>query len=156
MRPTDYLPARITLTVFVTLWTALLGLAYLRNFHIDTTPHASRLRARRSLPLKHIWPRDEPAFALIAEPAPYSCPPLPFGDIDAYLFSDLASAQRARQESPERWILLRTTDQRPIIGHGSPGAGAMSEDNVPFTRPTPISWANKPIELHGPGGHYAP
>jgi len=145
---------RVGVSAVVVFWTGLFAGAYLCNFQIDTTPAASRLRARRALESAFALPDHR--IALTADPAPYSCPPLPFGEVDACLFSDVSAARAARHDAKDRWILVRTRDERPIIDDRIATPGTHANDNVPFSWPTPISWANKPIEVHGPGERLAP
>lgn len=148
--------ARTTLTAAVIAWTALCGFAYLRNFQIDTTAQASRLRARRTLPPGDLQHGADVGVALIAEPAPYGCPPLPFGELDAYLFSDLHAAEEARRSAPKQWLLVYASDQRPIIPGPATNRDTPPEHKLPFTWTTTISWANKPIVMSGPGGTVVP
>jgi len=154
--PQRFRPVRLSLTAVVIAWMALCGFAYLRNFQIDTTPQASRLRAVRAVATGARQLDSAIDVALIAEPAPYCCPPLPFADINAYLFSDLHAAEDARQRAPNRWLLVYASDQRPIIPGPASGGNTPRQDKLPFAWTTPISWANKPIVLEGPGGTVLP
>jgi len=151
------------------LWCATGSFHYLANFHADTTPNASRLRARRALPPAapptgdhDPWAARHNNMGLIAEPAPYCCPPLPFDTLNVYLFPDRAAALKAQARDPARWLLLWTTDetdlppQRPSISSKTRPSQGRGEDKAPVATPTPISWANKPIEVYGPVGPFAP
>jgi len=151
------------------LWCGMGGYHYLLNFYVDTTPEASRLRARRALPTapsagteRDPWKTLHGDIGLIAEPAPYCCPPLPFDALRVHLFRDRDAALADQQRDPARWLLFWTVDetdlprQRPSISSRQPTSAAPPEDKHITTTATPISWANKPIEIHGPVGAFAP
>ena len=126
----------------VVIWTGLCGGAYLRNFQVDTTQAASRIALAQNIRLLKASPsRDAgPTVALLAEPAPYGCPPLNFAKVGVILLS------RREQfgDYAGHGCRLITPVDRPSMHEGVPQAEG-SRWWCPRT--TPISWANKPFEL---------
>jgi hypothetical protein len=159
--------------ILMTVWVGAFGIAYLMNFRTDCTDQASRLRVRRVHPMgpafgSHLdpWLKTDLKIALLAEPAPYGCPPLPFADVDVYLFP---SYERAMDRIPQEelgWVLIRAVDRTDLKSKGTtrePSKATLTGVRRtimryiwPFGGPTPISWANKPFEIHGTDFAYAP
>ncbi len=145
--------------VLVTIWAGFGAYGYLYNFRADANHEGSRSRLHQQLD-----PEGEDVLAsrgavhtqigLIAEPAPYSCPPLPFDSVPVYLFANRSAALERWREEPGRWNLLWTTDTpysegtRPNKTASAPVATAPVYIPRPIAPVTPISWANKPIEIH--------
>lgn len=137
---------RWTLVSGVTVWMGLCGYAYLVNFRADASDGGSRRHVRRLAPGSQL--------ALVVEPAPYSCPPMPFDTTPVYLFPGREEALAAWRDDPSRWTVLWTTDRvqsrtsGPITSAGTGPSGALPTWLNPITRVTAISWANKPIQRH--------
>jgi len=160
---------RWALGILVIAWCSVGGNHYLANFRADTTSDASRLRARRALPSApqagtelDPWTALHGDIGLIAEPAPYCCPPLPFDTLRIHLFRDREAALSAQRRDPARWLFFWTVDktnltpQRPSMSAKPSPPAIAPEDKRDIAAATPISWANKPIEVHGPVGPFAP
>ncbi len=73
------------------IWTGLWGLFYLKNFRTDSTDNNSRLVLARDIESGYYGPVDDFTVALLAEPAPYSCPPLRFDSRKVWLLPNLES-----------------------------------------------------------------
>ena len=142
---------RVIPTLLVASWVGVFGYRYLSNFVADAGPDNSRLRAAAALA-----GHDAP-LALLAEPAPYCCPPVDFARRQLWLFESAdAWGQRCEADGqagrcPEAGLLIATADgptppsgQLPVpyrwelLTNSSPAPG-----EPPVL--TPISWANKPI-----------
>ena len=95
----------------------LVGLRYLQNFKIDSTPAASRLEYARLI--RDQSPADE-VIAVEVEPAPYSCPPMNFAS--------------------KRLLLIRNPDD---ISTMKEQVRLIRFDSKAST--SPISWANVPL-----------
>ena len=166
----NWLPA-----LFVVVWCGFFGAAYLANFHADCTEVASRLQVRRASlvddrdaeqPDPWLAGHRERKVAVCAEPAPYGCPPLPFGASQVYLFDSCEAARKVAVAGEDDWTFVRATDRRTgSTGEsgsgfrhvfpeqvGPSGGGGWSLSGVE----TPISWANKPFELVYSGGRQKP
>ncbi len=157
--------------VAVTAWMGFAGYGYLHNFRADAVNGGSR-RAFHQQVIQQANAAEESTTApwlgkkthvgLIAEPAPYSCPPLPFDTTPVYLFANREAAIAAQQREPTRWTLLWTTDQaqptpqRPMIATATDPQPVTPFRSGPITPVTPISWANKPIERHEASTPVAP
>ncbi|MCH7814694.1 MAG: hypothetical protein IID40_11815, partial [Planctomycetes bacterium] len=135
----------------VTFWVGLFGSRYLDNFVADAGGEASRMAAARVLA------EGDEALALLAEPAPYSCPPVDFARREVWLFPSVEAWRRYCETASESGqtggptLLVamreRLTGRDPqreqpvwqsLISYGSGGVG-------PVPSATPISWANKPV-----------
>lgn len=144
--------------VLVAVWTGFGAYGYLYNFHVDTHHEGSRSRLHRNLDsdgegfITTRWAANT-RMGLIAEPAPYSCPPLPFDSVPVYLFANRSAALERWREEPGLWNLLWTTDTPYSEGTRPNKTTSGLAQPVPITIPgpiapiTPISWANKPIEI---------
>jgi hypothetical protein len=152
----------------VALWTAFHGGLYLTNFHIDTTMENWRTASAQFVGPFQIVPetgRLRVRVAVLADPAPYGCPPLNFARTDVLLMPGLEQGIAAAGDEPT--MLVRPVDRFPRSslnkllamklltrdplgrpGRTSPG----SVPRPPRFRPiaTPISWANKPILEEAP------
>jgi len=82
---------RMLLPLALLILTAYFGLMYLRDFRRDSSDHGTRLVMAREIQDGQYGPTRELGFALLAEPAPYSCPPLPFNSKNVWLLPDLTS-----------------------------------------------------------------
>ncbi|UCC31602.1 MAG: hypothetical protein JSU86_04845, partial [Phycisphaerales bacterium] len=152
---------------FIVLWVAYFGLAYLFNFHADTTDVGSRSR------LAGLGGRrlDGPAsgrcamgLAVLAEPGPYSLPPTNFSRTDVLLFR--SSDHFLTTAGSLGAVLIEPVDQRGYMRWGPAGDTSRPEPGLsqfilprerrlrgglelPWQRTTPISWANKPFHVDG-------
>lgn len=126
----------------VVIWTGLCGGAYLRNFQVDTTQAASRIALAQNVGLLDAsLPRDAgPTVALLAEPAPYGCPPLNFAKVGVILLS----RREQLGDYAGHGCRLITPVDRPSMHEGIPQAQG---NRWWLPRITPISWANKPFEV---------
>jgi hypothetical protein len=142
-------PAQVVAAVAMGLWVCLCGFQYLANFVADASPDNSRILAARSLG------RGNTPVALLAEPAPYSCPPLNFSKRPVWLVES-AEAWRRRCEAaprPEANLqprLLVATSDVPTSPHAQEALyyrwqllthGSCMPSELPQL--TPVSWANK-------------
>lgn len=106
---------RALLSIVLVATTAAAGWPYVRGFLNDSHPLTSRLRAAEEL--KRRISGGERTVTLLAEPAPYACPPI-----------DLFRCQ----------LLLAPAKAAPA----EPVAGGLSVRPDPARRGNPISWAN--------------
>ncbi len=147
--------------VVVTGATAYFGYRYLANFVADASRDNTRIRAAAALqPLNR-------GLAVLAEPAPYSCPPLDFARSRLWLFPSLQSwrgdceAAGLRGETPRAPGIIATSDALPpaegqvVVPHcwGRLGANPCMPE-PPLV--TPISWANKPFQRQHAGTAVVP
>ncbi|MBI4719130.1 MAG: glycosyltransferase family 39 protein [Planctomycetes bacterium] len=163
---------RSALVVLTLLWVAACGNLYLTNFRTDATDAASRLRARRAGPLdgrvtdNDAWTSLPLTVAVPAEPAPYSCPPLPFNSVDVRLTPNAPPRDAVSAETGRVQVLLRAVDATDVGPRPTdPGSTAGERPSPLFARlervsrrwfQTPISWANKPVEVWHEGRVFAP
>ncbi|UCF33814.1 MAG: glycosyltransferase family 39 protein [Phycisphaerales bacterium] len=146
----------------VVLWVTLGAMEHLRNFALDRSPRGTRIRAAETI-AKFIEDaqRDgvRPAIAVAAEPGPYCCPPMDFRKVDLVLHPGIQNPARQHPGGLPDLPLVRPVDlciERSDGGPAAPGdpMAVKSEDSC-FRRlglrlgETPISWANKPIEITG-------
>jgi len=130
----------------VVVWVGLFGFHYLHNFLADSGPDNTRHRAAERLAAL-----DGP-IGLLAEPAPYCCPPLDFAHREVWLFPSVDDWTRRVQATPADdspatpRILIATRDHPPVEGNGPTlDRWALLPDDDRPSKPSPISWANKPI-----------
>jgi len=156
-------------TSIIVFWVGYCGAQYARNFYMDTTPYNSRLKLAKfvfqsRIPLSRPDPRQAPAMppirraVVVAEPAPYDCPPLPFAKLDVVLVADPKAARAWHREHSPGALLVRTVD-RSKTPYLRPSAHEsyfefvvqfLVNPNSPYDLPeTPISWADKPFFGHG-------
>jgi hypothetical protein len=153
----------------VVIWTGFCGAEYLCNFRIDTTTHNSRLRIAEEACERSDGDRTgnspkEPGQPLsgvivLAEPAPYSCPPLPFARLSVYLFSDTKRAREFHRSHRQETLFVHALDRGPRQTRTIPQshgirmtalAALLVNPAAPHEPPqTPISWANKPFYADG-------
>jgi hypothetical protein len=126
-------PAQAAAPVLLALWVAVYGFSYLHNFVADAGPGNTRLGAA------DVLADDNRPLAVLAEPAPYSMPPVNFAKREVWLF-----------ETAEQW--------RKGLHQAAAGTGRTYPDVLVtpvdqterwWPRPTPISWANKPVRIQG-------
>lgn len=131
-------------------WLSLVSAAYVIAYRADALGEGSRHQSACEVAdwLNDLDRLSVPVIAVQAEPAPYSCPPIPFHRLDLRLWStgvtdtDFAASGAA----PE--IVLATADDpaAPNLHLGEPDPGLW--DVAVFhasPRLTPISWADKPF-----------
>ena len=146
----------------VILWVASCGWLYLANFRVDTTLDNWRTYTAKILHGFGLDPdtnRSVAKIAVLADPAPYGCPPVNFARTDVVL---LPRPNPSAQNPTDAWMFL----VRPLDRHPSDAAGGAnwaktlgrsflsqltgirgSNDRPVWPFDTPISWANKPFEL---------
>lgn len=78
-----------------------------------------------------------PIVALLAEPAPYSCPPMDFGRVRLML---LRSPEQFPLDDDRPQLLINPVDHQPEVR-----GGWTALRHWIWPRETPISWANKPF-----------
>jgi hypothetical protein len=134
---------------FAVAWVAAFGGGYLRNFHADTTDHASRILLADQIAAraaKATGADAEPVVVVFAEPAPYCCPPLNFAEHE--LIMERSAEQIMRAYPRQKWIAFHSIDAgMPRVTDVA--ALLLREIGVweGLDRATPISWANKPFEV---------
>lgn len=128
--------------VFIAALVAANPYPYLRSFHLDSIGAAdSRTRAAKWLK-ETLQPGDD--VALIAEPAPYSCPPIDFATRRAGL---LPSTPPGDPDRPLPAWLIAIADARdapPITGQWWNERYELAWSSVD-SRLSRITWANKPV-----------
>jgi len=82
---------RTLLPLLLLVWTGYFGLSYLRDFQKDSSGEGTRMVMAREIRDGQYGPKQQLEFALLAEPAPYSCPPLPFNSTNVWLLPDVTS-----------------------------------------------------------------
>jgi len=136
-------------SAMLVLCTALYGGAYLCNISADAGDDNSRLRLAGSVARHENEAANEGKKLLIgvlADPAPYGCPPVDFSRVDVVLLSD--PGQLKQHYSDRRRVLLhpieridaKTSSWLPRLFYGR------SDARVPLLE-TPISWAQKPFNI---------
>lgn len=118
------------------------GARYLQNFRIDATHCGSRVQ------LAQLLAESSRPVAVLAEPAPYGCPPLRFDDRPVWLVASVEDA--GRQLPSQSWIMVHPVDE--------PEAGTCSQNESGeafyfgsgdgWSPVSSISWANKPFCVH--------
>ncbi len=129
----------------VVVWTASAGSQYLWNFHIDTTEHGSRIRYARCF-----HPRPG-GLGVLAEPAPYCCPPLDFSRVAVSLRASVEEFERSMPPGSQALIWTSDDPSNPRV-HALLSAREIHPLKprfwwIPTNPHTPISWANKPIQI---------
>ena len=112
-------------TVAVVAWGAYCGGVYISNFQTDCSADNSRTALAEQLSKAS----EGFGVAVLADPAPYGCPPMDFSATNVMLVR--AGHEWVRGLSEGRFVLIEPTD-RPV---SSISTGASPS--------TPISWANK-------------
>jgi len=142
----------------VVLWAALGGAEYLRNFALDSSAQGTRLRAADSLERFIASASGEAGrttIAVAAEPAPYCCPPMDFRKVSIVLQPGIQNPANLCPEGLEHLPLVRPVDfcvsEEPLVGRPREAASKSSCFGWAALRlgETPISWANKPLEITG-------
>ena len=133
----------IALCVFV----GLFGAAYLRNFLIDATSDNSRTRAARRIERcfdQADGSETAATIAVLADPAPYGCPPLRFAARRVVLRTtpDAGASNNLLVRAVER-----SSDPTDDTTDGAHDGGMRRPT---WLRDTPISWANKPFDVAVP------
>ena len=137
---------RVTASMLVIAWVGAGGAAYIENFRIDATSRNSRTELAETMTSWATALRTERSplsIALLSDPAPYCCPPLPFSISKVVL---VRSHRAAAQVHPDTlWCLLHPLE---LSGEFIHEPGVMLQETVSkggAWRDTPISWANKPF-----------
>jgi hypothetical protein len=154
--------------VLVVIWALVAGGTYLANFYADTGSGASRLRAHLSLrdirnlasPFSMIgevyFGNITRELALLAEPAPYNCPPINFATTTVLLFESESKVRARLVAGPNVGFLQPYDGHSPLNLVGSikkPPRRNWFPNRYEILyfisniggHPTPISWANKPF-----------
>ncbi len=148
--------------IFVLIWVAGFGAAYLRNFYIDSTGQNSRtllaeettwLELRDAVDSNLTDSAGLAPITVQSEPAPYCFPPLDFRKTVVLLVKQPEPPATATC----RRLFLRTLDRRTGARSGTCQDDPFARCISRFERPeaeawsdpidTPISWANKPFEV---------
>ena len=136
----------------VVVWVGIFGGRYLLNFVADTSESNTRTATAEFL-AAHQGP-----MAVLAEPAPYCCPPVDFANRRVWLFpsrerwADEGTGPAEAQDRSYPSILITAADDIPLPASGTyipyrHGSKSL-HDGTAVDRPpwaTPISWANKPV-----------
>lgn len=134
---------------FVVSWVALFGALYLGNFRTDSTARNSRMKLAESL--THPDGASVTGLvAVLADPAPYCCPPLDFSKIRVALVDSRDQLCQFRDSQP---TLIHPTDRKPpSTDEPRQRASQPGMHGLRLPRATPISWANKPFVRYSPDG----
>ncbi len=144
--------ARVSSAVIVVGWAALAGGRYLHAFHLDATGQGTRAALARAV---SEWmpggPRQPslPILAMTAEPAPYSCPPLPFARASLMLVGGEDDLGELPSDRPRLFVAARdrlSTKDRSDLGQPQSALPPAILRLIGLGRETPISWANKAFE----------
>jgi len=166
----EFVMLRLFAGFVVAGWTGYHGGKYLWNFHVDATLDNSRTQLAKRI-IEEIGPdgvaNRTTRFAAVAEPAPYNCPPLPFGRVQVLLLPPTVNSEsgvhagnmksrslcvRPVDEHRPRWKWMKDPDGARRLSFHAAALRYGSPDSVrlPFGGigrcDTPISWANKPFE----------
>ena len=126
----------------VVLWVLASGLLYLDNLNSDRrlpqrVQRASRILAAHAVAarLDAVGPEARAVVVVVAEPAPYGCPPMDFSRADVVLCTSRGEALKVARAMGGLYLepVDRAPGSRGVLGGGAPI--------------TPISWANKPFML---------
>ncbi|NOX58130.1 MAG: glycosyltransferase family 39 protein [Planctomycetes bacterium] len=149
-------PASIALGGTVAAWCAIFSAGYLWSFHVDATGQGSR-----DLAAAHL--NHQSSFAVIAEPAPYACPPVNFETTRVVMFRN--GPDEPIESRLGRWFESHTA-RDPVSATSPTTMVAIIDDpesllnrlnrsdefsatlfeNRPNWLPRAnISWANKPV-----------
>jgi hypothetical protein len=134
-----YRPIRWLLIAVVIGWVAYGGWGYLANFVADAGSASSSTRTEVAYRLADAGP----AIGVLAEPAPYGCPPLDFADRRVRLY-DSVDAWRA-DPTP---VLVTAHDGPTWFGPRLPEPVDVQWLDVMPPVVSSISWANKPFRLY--------
>ncbi len=129
---------RRLLALVVVGWVAYGGWGYLANFVADTGTTASSTRTRAALCLADAGSE----IGVLAEPAPYACPPLDFAGRRVRLYPSV----NAWQADPTP-VLVTAYDGPSWFGPRLPEPADGRWLDVMPSFVSPISWANKPFRL---------
>ena len=134
--------------LFTIAWVGLHGIGYLQNFRADAAGIGSRIHAAERI-MERTDGRELPkTIYLAAEPAPYSCPPLHFSGHDVRLKSPPASG-RSQLEIKNALRISIENEKPSWVSYLAP-LWRQPGVWIGLDRPTPISWANKPIQVQFP------
>ncbi len=141
----------IVIAAMVVVWTAFCGGSYLWNFHADTTGNNSRVRLATNIAGQvdeATGKSDKLVIGVLADPAPYGCPPMDFSRVDVVLLS--TPGQLSRQYSDRRHVQIYPVDRsEPGVADTSPQPSVHRCPCWRAWRDTTISWANKPFHTEG-------
>lgn len=140
---------------------------YIRNFATDSRGIGSRNALAEVLCRDYLSTRNRPIIKVTSEPAPYSCPPIPFGKIDLRLNRTMSVTRQLETDASNVDFLIFTLDDPKTIGlladsiDGSFFSGLSTNMWIGMVQPHPcllseISWANKPIGFAGVFGRLGP
>ena len=132
----------------ITLMALLVGMhgaRYLAGFCIDAGDNHSRIRLARAVAS---WDQDGSpagAIAVLAEPAPYGCPPINFAKRQVLLLG--SREEMTTEASAQVRALLQAVDQPLPETDGLEPMLELVRPVRDWPVPTPISWANKPFTV---------
>lgn len=153
----------IVLMIAVLSWCGVRSAGYLHGFYVDANNTGSRTVAAKKLAAM-LADNDDPAIAVVAEPAPYSCPPLDFGATRVVLYRSsprqkpidgfrdwVADLNRAGGNAPPI-LVAAVDDPDQFVGRFKwAGTETVCESDRPWWLPRGrISWADKPILIFAP------
>ncbi len=138
--------ASVGAAVLVVGTTMYAGFGYLQNMRLDTTGARDSTRGRAARVVAEGVPATDHVIGVVAEPAPYGCPPMDFANITVLFVRPGREATL-----PPDAVIVAACDGESLFGprpvRGDADRRCMSVD-PPFH--TPISWANKPLRLFLP------
>jgi len=151
-------PIGVAIMIAILAWCGIRSAGYLHGFRADATHTGSRTVAANALAAM-LDDTIDPAVAVIAEPAPYSCPPLDFAATRVVLYR--SSPKQQPLDRFQDWLAdvnRKGADAPPILiaAVDNPGQivnqfkGELTETVCESDRPAwlprgRISWADKPI-----------
>lgn len=144
----------VVATCLVVGWVGVAAERYLWNFRADAS--AINTRTRLATVIQKVYEADgsktQCPLGVLAEPAPYCCPPMNFARLDVVFYEDPEQFSGAFHNCNALLLFAADeafTDSIP----GSMGSGDRSTSEEASTSPeTPISWANKPFNVVLSGG----
>ena len=118
---------------------------YLANFCIDAGGQNSRTQLAREIAACGQGGSPAGTVAVLAEPAPYCCPPMDFSRRQVLLLSSPEDLSAGAWRSVR--ALLQTVDRPAATTDGLEPAFGRVWPAQGWPPPTPISWANKPFRV---------
>jgi len=149
----------ISFILLVIINVGIYGSIYLRHFYADTTESNSRIQLAKILSndANAYIPRGKPwGIALLAEPAPYNCPPLNFSQVDVVLCPPGTPISAYNDNYPPSSLyVLDSTIERHRAIYINPGSKVLAsswrfvppKEFVMNHKDSPISWADKTFIL---------
>ena len=144
----------VVATCLVVGWVGLAAQRYLYNFRADTSAVNTRTHLATLIQKTYDTDGGETGCPLgvLAEPAPYCCPPANFAKLDVVFYRSPEQFTGATHNCNTLLLFAidkTSTDSIPELIES--GDRSTSEE-VPRCPETPISWANKPFHVVQSGG----